>query len=98
MVLDVQVRRIDPGITMFELKGRLTLGNRLTEVEHAVRKEIAEGCRKLVIDLGQLEHLDSAGVGMLVMCAGQMEQAGGTLRVAGAHPRGKQVFSVTRSE
>src|ERR1700678_4304934 len=82
MILDLSKRHIEPDITVFELRGRLALGNRLSEAEHSIRTELQSGCRKLLLDLGGLEFIDSAGLGLLVMCAGQMEQTGGRMCVA----------------
>lgn len=95
MILDVTTRHIEPDITVLELIGRLTLGNRLTEVERSIKETIQNGCRKLVLDLSRLDFLDSSGVGMLVMCAAAMNQAGGQIRVAGANDRVTQVFVIT---
>jgi anti-sigma B factor antagonist len=95
MILDVNTRRVEPGITVLELIGRLTLGNRLTEVERFIKETIQQqGCRRLVLDLAKLEFMDSSGVGMLVMCAGAMDHAGGQIRLAGANPRVTQVFEI----
>lgn len=102
MILEVATRSVEPGITVFEFTGRLSLGNRLTEIEHTIKSEIQQGCGKLVLDLSKLESIDSAGVGLLVMCAGAMEQAGGRMCVAasvtGNSPRVAQVFEVTHLE
>ncbi len=95
MILDVNTRRVEPNITVLEFIGRLTLGNRLTEVERSIRESIQQGCRRLVLDLARLDFLDSAGVGMLVMCAGAMDHAGGQIRVAGANSRVTQIFEIT---
>lgn len=98
MILDFKTRTVDPDIAVFALIGRLTLGNRLTEIEHAIKSSMHGGCRKMVIDLENLEFIDSAGLGMLVMCAGSMAQTGGRLCLAAASPRVAQVFEITNLE
>ena len=75
---------MEPDLTVVELTGHLNLGNELMTVENAVKRVIDEGARKLVIDVTKLEYIDSAGIGMLVACNGQIERAGGKMRVAGA--------------
>lgn len=95
MILDVITRQLESDITVLELAGRMTLGNRLSEVERLVRETIQEGCRRLVIDLSKLDFMDSSGVGVLVMAAGVMDQAGGQMRIAGANSRVSQVFEIT---
>jgi anti-anti-sigma factor len=52
-------------------------------LETAIKRMIAEGARKLVIDLAGLNHIDSAGIGMLMMSNAEMEKNGGQLRIAG---------------
>lgn len=51
MPVQFTTHTVEPGITVVELTGRLTLGNRLAEVEHAVKELIKKGSRKLVLDL-----------------------------------------------
>jgi anti-sigma B factor antagonist len=98
MILDLSQRHVEPDITVFELRGRLALGNRLSEVEHSIRTELESGCRKLVLDLGGLDFIDSAGLGLLVMCAGLMDQTGGRMCVATGNPRIIELFEITHLE
>ncbi|HLK47423.1 MAG TPA: STAS domain-containing protein [Bryobacteraceae bacterium] len=84
MITETKTRQADPDITIFEIAGRLNLGNSLMAVENTIRRLIEDGTRKLVIDLASLTAIDSSGIGLLVTTAGQMEQHGGKLRVAGA--------------
>jgi anti-sigma B factor antagonist len=95
MFIEVEARRVEPGITVLSFAGRLTLGHRLTEVEHALKQRISGGERKLVLDLSRLDFLDSAGIGMLVVLAGAMEQVNGKIRLAGANERIRQIFAIT---
>jgi anti-anti-sigma factor len=85
---------VEPDITVFEISGRLNLGNLLQSVEHSLHNLINSGVRKLVIDLTGLTSIDSSGVGMLVGCGGQMDRHGGQVRVAGAHGSVANVFEM----
>ena len=78
------VRHVEPDLTVVELTGHLNLGNELMTLEAAVKRIIAEGARKLVIDVTRLDYIDSAGIGMLVGCNGQMRVAGAQGAVARA--------------
>ena len=98
MILDLSTRRVEPDIMVFELRGRLGLGDRLTEIERAIRTELETGCRRLVLDLVGLDFIDSAGLGMLVMCASTMEQTGGRMCVATANPRIVHLFEIMQLE
>ena len=85
-------------MTVVELTGHLNLGNELMTVEAAVKRAIDEGARKLVIDVTKLEYIDSAGIGMLVACNGQIERAGGKMRVAGAQGTVAKAFEVVHMD
>ncbi len=94
MTNTLNIRVVDSAITVVEISGRLTLGNALTYAETSVKRLIGDGSRKIVIDLAGLTSIDSAGVGMLISCGGEMEQAGGALRVAGAHGPVAKTFEI----
>ncbi|MEP7352886.1 MAG: STAS domain-containing protein [Acidobacteriota bacterium] len=83
---------LQPDITIYKLTGRLSLANGLEAAEKVIRQRIAEGVRKLVLDLTTLDYIDSSGIGTLISCNGQMEQAGGVMRVAGAKGAVAQTF------
>jgi anti-anti-sigma factor len=87
MVVDMVARELSPGITAITLTGRLVLGNRLTDIEHAIRK--------LVLDFSGVEFIDSAGIGVLAVCCGSMEREGGKVAVAGATGKVKELLELT---
>jgi anti-sigma B factor antagonist len=93
-----KIRRVEPDLTVVELTGHLNLGNELMTVEAAVKRTIDEGARKLVIDVTKLDYIDSAGIGMLVACNGQIERAGGKMRVAGAQGTVAKAFEVVHMD
>ena len=93
-----KIRQIEPDVTIVELTGHLNLGNELMSLEASVKRLIQEGARKLVFDVSKLEYIDSAGIGMLVGCNGQMDRAGGKMRVAGAHGSVAKSFEVVHMD
>ena len=53
--------------------------------------------RQVVVDMGKLEQLDSAGLGALVAAAQQVRERGGDLKFAALQKRPRLVFEITRS-
>jgi anti-sigma B factor antagonist len=94
MIAESTTLSMDPDITVFAITGRLNLGNTLISIEDSLKKLIAEGVRKLVIDLSGLMGIDSSGIGMFMLCAGEMQKHGGSMRIAGAHDSVKKVFEI----
>lgn len=98
LITETKTHRVEPDITVFEISGRLNLGNLLQSVESAIRGLIDGGARKLVIDLTGLNSIDSSGIGMLVSLGGQMDQLGGRMRVAGSQASVAKVFEMVHME
>jgi len=96
MVIDYTTRKVEPGITVAEFTGRLSLGNRLLEVEKAVKDQILKDCQKLVLDVTQLSYVDSAGIGMLALCIGTVQRAGGQVHLAVVDGKVKDMVELVR--
>src|SRR5262245_9951338 len=67
----------------------------LTEFSTTVTGEIAKGTRKIVIDLGSVEYLDSARSGCLMDLYRQATAACATLKLAGVQQRVDTVLTRT---
>ncbi len=98
MMLQTELFRIEPGITVLSCSGRFTMGTRLKETESLVDSLVAEGDRKLVLDLTHTEIVDSAGLGVIVHMSSQLEQVGGAFRISGANERVRNLLSVTHTD
>jgi anti-sigma B factor antagonist len=98
VITETRTHTIEPDVTVFEISGRLNLGNLLMTVENAVRGLIDGGVRKLAIDLTGLNAIDSAGIGMLVGCNGYMEDKGGKMRLVGAQGAVAKVFAMVHMD
>ena len=94
MAIDYTERSVTPDTVVLELKGRLTAGNRLSDVEYAAKKIIGAGNKKLVVDISGVEYLDSAALGMLVAVTGEIAENGGLAYVAGPTPRVSEIFRI----
>lgn len=69
-------------IDVVHLKGRLVLGDGNTDLCDRSREMLAEGVRRIVIDLTDVSYVDSAGIGELVACAKRAGDAGAVIRLA----------------
>ena len=96
MIVDMLTHQRSPGIIALSFTGRLVLGNRLSDVEHAILKRIRQGHRMVLVDLSGLEFIESAGIGMLAVWSGVTEREGGKLAVAGATGQVEQMLELSR--
>jgi anti-sigma B factor antagonist len=95
MPLTIETKHVEPDIVVLEMTGRITLGNDCRQVEWTTTKLVEEKRTKVIFDLSGITHVDSTGIGIIVMVAGQMKKAGGQLRVAGANDHVEQLLKVT---
>ena len=65
MALAIASREVD-GVTVVELSGRITLGEGSVQMRDAIRELIAKGQRRILLDLGEVNYIDSSGLGELV--------------------------------
>ena len=60
MALAIASREVD-GVTVLELSGRITLGEGSVQLRDAIRDLIAKGQRRILLDLGEVNYIDSSG-------------------------------------
>jgi anti-anti-sigma factor len=95
-MLEIQTKHLPPDIVVLEIKGRITIGRECKQLEWATDTLVRErNEKKIIFDLSGVTHLDSTGVGIIVMSAGIVKQAGGELRLAGANKHIDSVLKVT---
>ena len=65
MALTIASREVD-GVTVLDLSGRITLGEGSVQLRDAVRKLIGKGQKNILLNLGDVNYIDSSGLGELV--------------------------------
>lgn len=83
-MLEIQTKRVEPDIVVLEITGKITLGRECKQLEWATENLVREQQKKVIFDLAGVTRIDSTGIGIIVMSAGQIKNVGGELRVAGA--------------
>jgi len=91
----IQTKHVHPDIVVLEITGRITMGNDCKEVEWTTKKLLGENQKKIIFDLTGVSHIDSTGIGIIVMAAGQLKEVGGELRVAGANEHVEKLLKMT---
>jgi anti-sigma B factor antagonist len=81
MALSV-TRREQDGISILQLSGRLTFGPEDITLNDEIRHALAARRYRLVVDLGNVEKIDSAGLGTLLYARAELRRAGGGLALA----------------
>ncbi len=85
-----------PGVAVIALTGKVMLGANTSAIEELIAGLLAQGVRKIVVDLAGVTHIDSTGIGVFIAGLGKVTQAGGALVMAGASGVVREGFRVTR--
>ncbi len=94
-MLSVSARR-DNDTFIVELAGKMMGGMEQKEFHTLVRDAVEGGCKSAVIDLSDVEWLNSWGVGQLVSAYTTMKNRGGLLVLSGCSPKVMTVLRLTR--
>ena len=65
MALAIASREVD-GVTVLDLSGRITLGEGSVQLRDAIRDLISKGQKSILLNLGEVNYIDSSGLGELV--------------------------------
>lgn len=93
-MMEIQTKNLQPDIVVLEITGKITMGRDSKQLEWSTETLVKEKRKKVVFDLSGVTQIDSTGVGILVMSASQLKQAGGQLRVC-AQGHVEQVLKIT---
>ena len=65
MALTIASREVD-GVAILDLSGRITLGEGSVQLRDAIRGLIGKGTKHILLNLGDVNYIDSSGLGELV--------------------------------
>jgi anti-sigma B factor antagonist len=95
MALEIHQKEHE-GVTVLDMKGRVTVGPEATALREAVAAVIAAGLKNLVLNLGQVDFIDSTGLGALVMCSTSLRKAGGSVKLLNLNRRNIELLVMTK--
>ena len=95
MPLEIQ-RKEREGVTIFDMKGRITVGPEATALREAVAAAVSGGVRQLVLNLALVDFIDSTGLGAVVMSSTTMRKAGGTVKLLNLSRRNIELLVMTK--
>jgi anti-sigma B factor antagonist len=81
------------GVALVEVRGELDVRT-APELRDLVERLIAEGDRRLVVDLNLVDYLDSTGLGALVRSARCVNAADGELQIVCDSPRIQRIMEI----
>jgi len=90
------VEKESSGVTILALSGRITLGEESNQLRSHIKEMLAEGAKRLVLDLGEVSYIDSAGLGTLVAGYTSSQSQGATMKLANLTKRFREQLNITK--
>jgi anti-sigma B factor antagonist len=88
--------RLVGGVTILDLTGRIVLGDGSTALRDLVRNLISQGNKKILLNLRNVDYIDSSGLGELVSAFTNMRSGGGELKLLNLTKRVQALFRITK--
>ena len=95
MALNISAKETD-GVTVVTLSGRVRLGDESNQLRSKIKELLAQGNKRLVLDLAGVSYIDSAGLGTLVAAYTSARNEGGDIRLASVTARFGELLNITK--
>jgi anti-sigma B factor antagonist len=83
-------------VAVLDIAGRITLGEGNVMLREIVRELTDQGNNKIVLNLGEVQYIDSSGIGELVKTHTTVRNQGGQLRLVNLSPRIDHLLQMTK--
>jgi len=88
--------RLVGGVTIVDLSGRIVLGEGSAGLRDLLRNLVSEGIKKILLNLRNVDYIDSSGLGELVSAFTSMRSQGGELKLLNLTKRVQDLLLVTK--
>lgn len=95
MNLKISTRQVD-GVNIVDCNGRITLGEGSVVLRDTVKDLLAKGQKKILLNLGDVNYIDSSGIGELVSAYTTAKNQGGELKLLNLTKKVHDLLQITK--
>jgi anti-sigma B factor antagonist len=95
MNLVIKPRRLDD-VLILDLSGRITMGEGTLVLRNQIQKVLGSGERKFLLNLADVDYIDSSGLGELVTSFTTVRNQGGELKLLNLTRRVHDLLQITK--
>lgn len=95
MSLGIEQRERE-GITILDISGRLVVGEAVAALREKIRELAEAGTAKIILNLENVDYIDSTGLGGLVISYNTVGHAGGSLKLLNLSRRNIELLILTK--
>ena len=93
--MDIKERVVD-GVSVLDLSGKIVLGEGDGQIRERIKDLLADGQRKILLNLGDVSYIDSAGLGALISSYTTTKREGGQLKLVSLTKRIQDLLAITK--
>ena len=91
----ITLRRFDD-VVVLDLSGRITIGEGTLMLRDRIQKMLEEGETKFLLNLSEVDYIDSSGLGELVSSFTTVKSQAGTLKLLSLTRRVRDLMQITK--
>jgi len=95
VALTIASREVD-GVTVLDLSGRITLGEGSVQLRDAIRDLIGKGQKSILLNLSDVNYIDSSGLGELVSAYTTARNQSAALKLLGLTKKVNDLLQLTK--
>jgi anti-sigma B factor antagonist len=95
VTMKASTRSVDQ-VTVVDLSGRITLGEGSVVLRDTVRNLVGQGNKKILLNLGDVNYIDSSGIGELVSAFTSVRNQGGELKLLNLTKKVHDLLQITK--
>lgn len=89
-------RREREGVVLLDLKGRITIGDEASRFREAFERIGIEPGSRLLLNMLEIDYVDSTGLGALVMCSTHLKNSNGIAKLVNVNRRNIELLVMTK--
>jgi anti-sigma B factor antagonist len=84
------------GVVLLDLKGRITIGTEASAFRAAFEQIAGEPGARLLLNMLEVDYVDSTGLGAMVMCAMHLKNSNGVAKLVNLNRRNIELLIMTK--
>ena len=93
--MKIETRKVGD-VTVLDCSGKITLGEGTMAVRNTVREILKNGGKKIILNLGDVNYIDSSGIGELVSSYTTVTNGGGQLKLLNLTKKIQELLAITK--
>jgi anti-sigma B factor antagonist len=93
--MDIKERVVD-GVSVLDISGKIVLGEGDVQIKERIKSLLADGQKKILLNLADVSYIDSAGLGSLISSYATVKREGGQLKLVNLTKRVQDLLAITK--